>query len=98
MRSRSIQRRIKFQQGNDFKYDMAGVSDIHLHEKGCGVWYEYDCDCIHSKLDGIERRYAEWEDDNAPRVSKSAKPKMGMSGRSLKTVITRIIRKKGKKR
>ena len=46
----------------------------------------------------IDKEYLYWEDDNPARTSKSAKPKMGMSGRSLKNVITRIIGKKGRKK
>ncbi len=92
MRSRSIQRRLKYQQGDDFAFDMAGVDNIHLHQKSCGVWYEYDCDCIHSNLD----MYADWEDDNPARTSKSAKPKMPVHGRSVFTIL-RQLGKRAKK-
>ena len=94
MRSRSTQRRLKFQQGEDYSFDMAGVDDFSMHSKSCGVWFDYDCDCVHSDLDNY-MLYSEMEPPE--RVSKSAKPKMGMSGRSIKTVITRIIGGKAKK-
>ena len=45
----------------------------------------------------IDGRYLDWEDENPPRVSKSALPKMGMDGRSLLTIAD-VIRRRSKKK
>ena len=75
-------------------YNNAGVEDIHLHEGGCAVFWEYDCDCIHS----INDNYMMYEDMEPPeRVSKSAKPKMGVSGKSV-LLLQKLIGRKGKKK
>ena len=44
----------------------------------------------------LHEDYIDWEDVNPVRVSKGARPKMGMSGRSLLTVAD-VIRKRSKK-
>ncbi len=44
----------------------------------------------------IDGRYLDWEDENPPRVSKSARPKMGMDGRSVLTIAD-VIRKRAEK-
>jgi len=90
--------------------NMQGVEDIHLHEKGCGVWYEEDCDCVHSydpdtlreDTQSLIDKWAKedqdsWMYEEPPvRRSKSAKPKMGVSGRSIFTIL-REIGRRGKK-
>ena len=98
--------------------NMQGVDDINLHEKNCGVFYEYDCDCVHSYGDGDYMMYDEmepsqeqidkWEKEDQDgwmydeweppiRRSKSAKPKMGVSGKSV-LLLQKLIGRKGKKK
>ncbi len=44
----------------------------------------------------IDDDYIDWDNENQPRVSKSAKPKHGMDGRSVLTLAD-VIRKRAKK-
>ncbi len=39
-----------------------------------------------------------WEDENPPRQSKGAKPKMGISGRSIFDVARKMVSRYGKKK
>ena len=96
-----------------------------FHTKGCGVWVDEDCDCVHSMDEDARREYweienlkdqdawmflpepidplvldpseyADWEENNPPRISKGAKPKMEVSGRSIFDLVREIV-KRGKK-
>ena len=54
--------------------------------------------CVDGILDAIyEEEYENWDIENPPRRSKTAEPTMGMSGRSLKSVIGPLLNKGRKK-
>ena len=44
----------------------------------------------------LRDEYLDWDLENPPRVSKSARPKMGMDGRSLLTIADVIRKRSGK--
>ena len=81
-------------------YNNEGV-DREFHSGECNVWYEEDCNCFVRSIDDYmfdkhRDDYNEWEDENPPRRSKTARPTHTESGRSVK-FIQRIIGRKGKK-
>lgn len=65
------------------------MNDYDLHDEECGYWIGDMCDCHVDE-------YIDWEDENPPRRSKSAPPRMGVSGRSLLTIVE-VIGKKARK-
>ena len=71
---------------------------VEFHQQDCGVWMEEDCTCVHSmNQDAWVIDYDDWEEANPPRISKGAKPAMGVSGRSIFDIV-RQIAKGGKKK
>mgnify|MGYP001558863970 CR=1 FL=1 len=63
---------------------------LQEHDRECGLWFEYPCDCAMSKP------YEGWEEQNPPRVSNRARPKMGVDGKSVIN-IQRLIGRRGKR-
>ena len=76
--------------------------DMNEHDKDCDLWYGSDqCNCS-VRWRGIEQDLSEEREaflDYEPPVrrSKTAKPKHGVSGRSIFTLWDQARKKKGKK-
>ena len=81
-------------------YTKASFSDLppeplDLHEKKCDAWTELECTCAH-RWDSFED--LENYDEPPIRNSKTAKPKMGVSGRSIFQVARKMASRYGKKK
>ena len=60
------------------------------HDKKCKAWLGGDCTCWFAE-------YIDWEESNPPRISKGARPKHTVSGRSVFTILGAIIKRGAKK-
>lgn len=75
----------------DGHFDTDFVDGIFVEHKDGVDWY-CSVECFGNDV------YENWDIEVPPRQSKSAKPKMGISGRSLKNLIGPLIDKKRRKK
>ena len=64
---------------------------LDTHAEGCDAWKALACTC--------PRRWDDYADDEYPaRISKSAKPKMGVDNKGIFTVARKMLSRYGKKK